>query len=57
MPLDFNKTYVIIKDSYDLMENLLSHTFGYHERLKRFIKAVPNPRFYSARREILMRSL
>jgi hypothetical protein len=28
-----------MKDSYDLMKELLTHTLGYHGRLKSFIKA------------------
>jgi hypothetical protein len=38
-PIDFDKTYGIMKDSYDLMKSLLKDTFGYHGRLKSFIKA------------------
>jgi hypothetical protein len=38
-PLDFNKTYGIMKDSFDLMKSLIKDTLGYHGMLKRFLKA------------------
>jgi hypothetical protein len=37
--LDFNKTYGVMKDSCDLMKSLLQDSFGYHGRLRSFIKA------------------
>jgi hypothetical protein len=37
--LNFDNTYGVMKDSYDLMKSLLQDTFGYHGRLRWFIKA------------------
>jgi hypothetical protein len=36
---DLDKTEGVMKDIYDFMKGLLTDTFGYHWRLKSFIKA------------------
>jgi hypothetical protein len=33
-----DKIYSVIKDSHDVMKELLTDNFGYHRRLKSFIK-------------------
>jgi hypothetical protein len=38
-PLDFSKTYGIMKDSYEFIKSSLKGTFGYYDWLKRFIEA------------------